>query len=139
MDQQDKSGPSYTKGPWFTDRDGNVWRRPPSDLCQNGGGVAGDKPIATVHKGWHGEREIGYPVEANARLIAAAPDLYEALSNRFDNAEQRAFEDWLARTTPSGDVEQVQAQWERSSAFLDFCDEWRAERAALAKATGSQQ
>ncbi|QKS60448.1 hypothetical protein [Cupriavidus gilardii] len=118
MDQQDKSGPSYTKGPWFTDRDGNVWRRPPSDLCQNGGGVAGDKPIATVHKGWHGEREVGYPVEANARLIAASPSLYEALRAYVEYTEAGIATD----EADAGEIELME----------------RA-RTALAKAAGSQQ
>lgn len=69
----------HTPGPWFADRDGRIWRRPPSDLYQNGGGVAGDKAVATAHRGWHGEGDKGFPVDANARLIAAAPELLEAL------------------------------------------------------------
>lgn len=61
-----------TPGPWHADKHGRIWRRPPSDLYENGGGVAGDKPLATVNKGWFGEGEEGYPVDANARLIAEA-------------------------------------------------------------------
>ena len=57
----------HTPGPWYADRRGHIWRY--------GGGVAGDKPLAAVSRGWYGEDESGYPVEANARLIAAAPDL----------------------------------------------------------------
>jgi hypothetical protein len=74
---------------------------------------------------------------ANARLIAAAPELLADLTKRVKNAEQAAFEDWLARTRPSGDVEQVQSQWDTSSDYEDFCDEWGAALAAIAKATGS--
>ena len=69
----------YTKGPWFPDTAGRIWRRDPSTLYENGGGVAGDKPIAFVNVGWIGEGESGYPIKENARLIAAAPDLLEAL------------------------------------------------------------
>ena len=72
---------THTPGPWFADQDGRIWRRHPSELYQNGGGVAGDKPIALVQKGWYEENEQGFPVEANARLIAAAPDLLEALES----------------------------------------------------------
>ena len=75
--------------------------------------------------------------EANARLMSAAPELLEAMSRRVENAEQHAFEDWLARTAPSGDIEQVQYQWEGSSDFSDFCDEWEVEHDLIAKATGA--
>ena len=70
---------THTEGPWFADARGRIWRRPPSDLYENGGGVAGDKPIAVVSVGWAGEGVTGYPVEDNARLIAAAPEMLLAL------------------------------------------------------------
>lgn len=79
-----------TPGPWFADAKGNIWRRPPSDLYQNGGSVAGDKPVAFAFVGWHGENDTGYPVEANARLIAAAPDLLDAL-RLIATAQERGF------------------------------------------------
>lgn len=69
----------HTHGPWFSDSEGNIWRRDPKDLYQNGGGVAGERPLATVHKGWNHPGAVGYPLEANACLIASAPELLEAL------------------------------------------------------------
>ena len=79
----------HTPGPWFADDLGRIWRRPPSELYENGGGVAGDKPIAVVSVGWVGEGVTGYPVEDNARLIAAAPDLL-----RYLKEARRTLEMW---------------------------------------------
>ena len=78
-----------TPGPWFSDARGNIWRRPLSDLYENGGSVAGDKPIAFVFVGWRGEGVTGYPVENNARLIAAAnPATISELLDRLEAAEK---------------------------------------------------
>ncbi|MDI9680440.1 hypothetical protein [Burkholderia cenocepacia] len=95
--------------------------------------IAAETLIARVFSKYFGdvEQEI-----ANANLIAAAPELLEALAKIVDSAEQRAFEDWLASNSPSGCVEQVQDQWEQSSEFADFCEDWEIERAAVAKARG---
>lgn len=68
----------HTPGPLYADRDGNIWRRPPADLYENGGGVAGDKPVAIAIRGWYNDGETGYPVVANALLFAAAPELLAA-------------------------------------------------------------
>lgn len=40
--------------------------------------------------------------------------------------EQSAFEDWLSKTCPSGDVTEVQRQWEASSEYAD----WKAQAGA---------
>lgn len=82
----------HTPGPWYKDICGRIWRRHPSDLYEYGGGVAGDKPIATVWRGWYGEEEAGFPLEANARLIAAAPELLEACEGLLGLAER---DGWL--------------------------------------------
>ena len=71
----------HTPGPWYADKFGDIWRRHPAELYENGGGIAGDKPIAQARIGWRGIEQQGYPVEQNARLIAAAPDLLEALKH----------------------------------------------------------
>lgn len=74
--------------------------------------------------------------KANARLIAAAPELLEALKKRTENEEQRIFEEWLSRECPSGDHDEVNRKWLSSSDYIDFCDEWEIELDAIAKATG---
>ncbi|WP_462052465.1 hypothetical protein ACSYS7_001747 [Stenotrophomonas maltophilia] len=79
------------------------------------------------------------PSEANARLIAAAPELLEALSKAVRETEQFLFDAWLVRVCPSGDVESVQRQWLASSDHRDFVDEWREQIDAIAKATGGAQ
>lgn len=61
-----------TQGEWHEDLKGQIWRRPISELYQNGGGVAGDKPIAWTDRGWYGEDTDGYPYQENAYYIAAA-------------------------------------------------------------------
>lgn len=80
---------AHTPGPWFVDANGKVWRRDPRDLYENGGGVAGDHPIATAHRGWSRWENV-FPVEANARLIAAAPDYHDAVQDIFRAVEANA-------------------------------------------------
>lgn len=65
----------HTPGPWYADPNGRIWRRPLAELYENGGPLAGERPLAFVSPGW---ADNGYPVDANARLIAAAPALYDA-------------------------------------------------------------
>lgn len=69
----------HTPGPWYADKEGYIYRRPLSELYEYGGKIAGDKPLAAAWKGWYEEGQTGYPVQANARLIAAAPEMYELL------------------------------------------------------------
>ena len=56
----------------------------------------------------------------------------EALTKFVKNAEQSVFEDWLEAKSPSGDVEQVQIQWEGSSEYREFCERWAEARTAVA-------
>lgn len=74
------SEPKFTPGPWYSDDRGNIWRRPLKELWHHGGPVIGDKPIAGFNIGWSAPNQ-GYPVEANARLTAAAPCLLARLES----------------------------------------------------------
>lgn len=116
----------HTAGPWFADADGRIWRRHPSELYENGGGVAGDKPLAVAHKGWHRDDEIGYPIDANARLIAAAPELLEALEGIL-----RA-DEWVSDASLAQDHELQRRAPKLHEESMDKA------RAAIAKAKGVQ-
>jgi hypothetical protein len=74
-----------TPGPWYKVGNNQIMRRPESELYENGGGVAGDKPLAITTKGFFGEDLDCYPEESNALLIAAAPEMLEALINILDD------------------------------------------------------
>lgn len=76
---------------------------------------------------------------ANARLIAAAPELLAIVIRELRNGEQSHFEDWLERTCPSGDVEAVKRQWLGSADYAVFADEYREELAVLDKIEGSDR
>lgn len=83
----------HTEGEWHIVDGFNckyIYRRPEIDLYERNGnegrGFAGDKPLVTIHEGWSGDDEEGYPYEANAKLISAAPDLLEALKGIMGSA-----------------------------------------------------
>ena len=61
-------GPKWTPGPWITDD------RDPHDIARYV--LAGSRVTPVVRVELIGDREAH---EANAQLIAAAPDMYEAL------------------------------------------------------------
>lgn len=121
------SAHKHTPGEWFMFRQGysTVYVE-----CRIGGGMV--QEIAAC-----GPTEAGpEQQEANARLIAAAPELLEALITKVKDAEQRSFEDWLEFNSPSGDHEAVQRQWLASNDYRGFIGEWREQLDAIAKATG---
>lgn len=63
--------PQHTPGPWRFDGD---WHRLPTIFGANG------ETVATIEKDGFPERHHRSPAQAdNARLIAAAPELFEAL------------------------------------------------------------
>ena len=113
----------FTPGPW------HVGEGPQAQIVydKDGWGVAS----ATV---FHRKHEPGSTLH-NAKLIAAAPDLFYVLKATVDNAEQRAFEDWLTRTAPGGDCDSVHSQWIESSDCSDFASDWDLQLTAIAKAT----
>lgn len=127
----------HTAGPWHVLP---LQTTIPADAQEPGAfsiGNSADTDQATILCSRFPWPERADEMQANAWLMAAAPELLKALSRRVSDAEQRVFEDWLARTSPSGDVESVQDQWENSFEYSEFCDEWKVEHAAIAKATGA--
>lgn len=122
----------HTPGPWMYTGAGAIKRDYTAIGCTDG---------ETIASAW-GHSNSGFFVseeekEANARLIAAAPEMLVALEKLASNAEQSAFEDWLERKSPSGDAELVHRQWKESSDFQTYADEWRHALDAIEKATGA--
>jgi hypothetical protein len=106
--EAEPSGPKWTPGPWLyeydrADEQWAIWTRQPHTGC-----------IAAV---FPEDVNGDFPAEANARLIAAAPDLYEALADMLAG--------WRYIREHHGDLYGV--GWSRCEASA---------RAALAKARG---
>jgi len=123
----------HTKGPWLLSG-----RTIMEDLGPLGPGRA----IATVVGGYgSGPYFVEDPAEkrANANLIAAAPELLQALETIIKEAEQSAFEAWLCQESPSGDGEKVNHSWKESSTFADFIAQYKTAIAAAAKAEGERE
>ena len=118
----------HTPGPWFADDKGYIWRRPLYELYEYGGGVAGDKPLASVQQGWWGENATGYPVQANARLIAAAPELLTAM--------QELIAAHAAEGKPTNGFARKPATKEHQ---LGIFLAWQKIHEAIAKATGETE
>lgn len=59
-------------------------------------------------------------------LALESADLLRELAGELRNrTEQDAFEDWLEKECPSGDVYEVQMKWEASEELAEFLDEQR--------------
>ena len=100
---------SYTPGPWnvdwyiqYSDGGSEVWRVPRSI-----------GPISADHNHWSGphldcgENEEG---EANARLIAAAPELVEALKELYDAS--------FGAYVSAGEIDRARAALEKAGVEL---------------------
>lgn len=72
-EQQNQSPPAHTPGPWHEE-----------DLGESGNILITDVQGVTVATCWRQPLDPPEWVEANARLIAAAPELLEALESAFD-------------------------------------------------------
>jgi hypothetical protein len=82
-----------------------------------------------------------YSEEKDAAIVRAVNHvdaLADALECIVMNAEDSAFESWLDKNHPSGDVSEVQYKFERSSEFKDFIDEFELARKALAAYRGEK-
>jgi hypothetical protein len=71
----------FTPGPWRVNKYGSV-----------GAGVYGCDPIVATREFFYGVDERFGDHNANARLIAAAPDLYAALTQLLHECIQAGFE-----------------------------------------------
>lgn len=85
------SGENWTPGPWVTKRDGDFVTMSGHDLAWT--------DFAEVVVRIHGEPTDDPEGIANAHLIAAAPELYEALKDVLRSARK----DFM--TGPEGDIE----------------------------------
>lgn len=79
------------------------------------------------------ELETDCPVNAWAasHAINNCDALADVLECIVMNAEDRAFEYWIDKYHPYGDVSEIQYKFEQSSEFEDFMDEFRDARKAL--------
>jgi hypothetical protein len=71
-----------------------------------------------------------------AHAINHVDALADALERIVMNAEDSAFESWIDKNHPSGDVSEVQYKFERSAEFKDFIEEFEIARKVLAAYRG---
>jgi len=120
-----------TKGPWRAD-----FKMIGLVRTEDGAEITKGKRITSLVQLESNAQFIAAARNAVPTLIADVKALAEALDNRLDIAEECAFDEWLNRTTPSGDITDVQNQWKESYDFSEFCESWGAEIAALKRIQG---
>ena len=113
----------HTPGPWSYWSGYNPFDKLKAQVTAEGGDIVIASYNSFIEQG-----------EANACLMAAAPDMFAALVSVVENAQQRIFEDWLQRVSPSGDVDSVHAQWLDSGDYLEFTESWAEQLDAIDKA-----
>ncbi len=113
----------HTPGPWSYWSGYNPFDKLEAQVTAEGGDIVIASYNSLIKEG-----------EANACLMAAAPDMFAALVSMVGNAQQRIFEDWLQRVRPSGDADSVHAQWLDSGDYLDFTESWAEQLDAIDKA-----
>jgi hypothetical protein len=92
------------------------------------------------------DNNLGYVIDRTTyeedlliiRAINHVDALADALARVVMNAEDRAFELWLDKNHPSGDVSEVQYKFEQCSEFKDFIDEFGEAQKVLAAYRGEK-
>lgn len=120
-----------TNGPWKAD-----FKMIGLVRTEDGAEITKGKRITSLVQLESNSRFIAAARNAVPTLIADVKALAEALDKRLDIAEECAFDEWLNRTTPSGDATDVHDQWKDSIEFFEFCQTWDVEIAALARIQG---
>ncbi len=118
---------SHTPGPWYWNGVATIW-----NTKGHAGEVEREVIVAEVVCDYGNNTHVEpIPVrEANARLIAAAPDLLEACQ-RIELAISREF--W---TSDDGET-QREGTPEDGAPNKSFAEDWKAVLSAIAKATGA--
>lgn len=115
----------HTPGPWEFWSGYNPFDKVEAQVTADGGDIVIASYNHLIEEG-----------QANASLLAAAPDLLKELETIVDQEQQSSFEQWFTRAKPSGDCDSVQSKWLESSEYEDFCDIWDGPIAAISKARG---
>ncbi|MEQ9888888.1 hypothetical protein ABRP55_20405 [Pectobacterium zantedeschiae] len=92
----------HTKGPWFVNKKNNIQVTGNMNVIQTHGDDCLGYHIAYA-TGWEDNKENAAEAKCNASLIAAAPDLLEALRQLYDMVEDCMYEnrrDWKDANHP---------------------------------------